>query len=705
MKTVSAEQYLKYAVENAKNYVANCVNVGLRKQAEDFYIRAIFPCSIYVNGSRGQKLYDLPYLKYCSFSYVVCEIRLEVEKPEIALKIGKNLRNSQEFQTEVGKVILKELLPTLYGRSFIPLTKALETVIIRYGNIKKKEVDVDSIYRTQAVEFSFSTERITQLTAGGIEYILPSKPLLRKISSKLHKLYLQKFFNPGSVHDEYMRLNQRDKKFEFHRPRGWMENNMTPFYCGLKELSKEKLDFQPRWEKTDCPVSLAEVEEILSFAPQTVSIPLFSFSIFSIIKFFFTKYPSRISMKDSYQSVTRSLRKILFLSLEGKNKTVAQQIAELYCGTFLRHSLGGTPASDNESKYVHDGIVIYSENVKRHLRISERNIDSYLVKDACALFVCIQLPMNAKPIRIKFEGTMDKIFEERLKNCRDKLDLVLQNFIAWLEACCENNIRDFSEIENYDNFVRKMSIEAEYSMWKDSVSRTMRRTFTKIFEKFNTLLLRCSDDPTRKEKFSYLLASFLIFTLYLSESYEEGNSKRIGELRNDGLDALYNLYGESTSIGDIVKTFSQYISHLLITKAIILLWGELSDTVLGWFDPKRNAVFLRYSEYYENFLDFCRKNNFYAPKMSKGDFQSNVLAKWGFVQLRQNGKGSGYFRADRRIQVNPVSIEDTPKENVIEISLKPFEKLAPLSPEALEVISTLKKQKLRRRAQSKKAIG
>ena len=78
-----------------------------------------------------------------------------MEKPEIALKIGKNLRNSQEFQTEVGKAILKELLPTLYGRSFIPLTKALETVIIRYGNIKKKEVDVDSIYRTQAVEFSF----------------------------------------------------------------------------------------------------------------------------------------------------------------------------------------------------------------------------------------------------------------------------------------------------------------------------------------------------------------------------------------------------------------------------------------------------------------------------------------------------------------------------------------------------------------------
>ena len=58
-----------------------------------------------------------------------------------------------------------------------------------------------------------------------------------------------------------------------------------------------------------------------------------------------------------------------------------------------------------------------------------------------------------------------------------------------------------------------------------------------------------------------------------------------------------------------------------------------------------------------------------------------------------------------RSQVNPVSIEDAPKENVIEISLKPFEKLAPLSPEALEVISTLKEQKLRRRAQNKKAIG
>lgn len=705
MKTISAEQYLEYAVENAKNYVANCANVGLRKQADDFYIRAVFPCSIYVNGSRGQKLYDLPYLKYCSFSYVVCKIGLEVEKPEIALKIRKRLRNSQEFQTEIGKAILFKLLPTFYGRSFVPLTKTLEDIITFYGKLRKEAIDVDFTYRAQAIEFSFSTERITQLTAGGIEYVLPSKPLLKKISNKLHKLYLQKFFNPGSVHDEYMRLNQRDKKFEFHRPRGWMENNMTPFYCGLTELSKEKLDFQPRWEKTDCPVSLAEVEEILSFVPQTVSIPLFSFSVFSIIKFFFTKYPSRISMKDPYQSVTRSLRKILFLSLEGKNKAVAQQIAELYCGTFLRHSLGGSPARENESKYVHDGIVIYSENVKRHLRISERNIDSYLVKDACALFVCIQLPMNVKPIRINFEDTMNGTSISALADYCDKLDLILRHFIAWLEVYCENKIRDFSKTENYHNFVRKMSFEDEYSMWKDSVSRTMSGKFTKVFEKFNTLLPRCSDDPTRKEKFSYLLASFYIFALYLSESYDERELELIEELRNDGLNALYSLYGEGTSTGDIVKTFSQYISYLLLTQAIILLRGEPSDTVLGWFDPKRNAVFLRYSEYYENFLDFCKKNNFCVPKMSKGDFQSNVLAKWEFVQLRQNGKESGYFRADRRIQVNPVSIEDTPKENVIEISLKPFEKLAPLSPEALEVISTLKEQKLRRRAQNKKAIG
>lgn len=193
MKTISAEQYLEYAVENAKNYLTDCVNVGLRKQADHFYIRAIFPCSIYVNGSRGQKLYDLPYIKYCSFSYVVCEIGLEVEQSEIALKIGKCLRNSQEFQTEIGKAIIFKLFPTLYGHSFVSLAKTLEDVIISYGNLRGKEIDAYSTYRAQAIEFSFSTERITQLTAGGIEYILPSKPLLRKISSKLHKLYLQKF--------------------------------------------------------------------------------------------------------------------------------------------------------------------------------------------------------------------------------------------------------------------------------------------------------------------------------------------------------------------------------------------------------------------------------------------------------------------------------------------------------------------------------
>ena len=50
-----------------------------------------------------------------------------------------------------------------------------------------------------------STERITQLTAGGIEYILPSKPLLRKISSKLHKLYLQKFFNHNKTYSEKLK--------------------------------------------------------------------------------------------------------------------------------------------------------------------------------------------------------------------------------------------------------------------------------------------------------------------------------------------------------------------------------------------------------------------------------------------------------------------------------------------------------------------
>lgn len=700
MKEISVEQYLKEAVKNREDFVVDCVNVGLRKQVDDYFLRVIFPCSIYVNGLRGQKLYDLPYLKYCKFSYVVCETKLELKKQGLAIKIGKCLKRSQEFQTELGKVVLMRLLQSEYGYPFFLTARAIKDVIARYGQIKKAKIDVKSFYWAQAIEFSFSTGRITQLTAGGTEYVLPSKPLLKKISSKLHRLYLQEFFNPGSDYDKYIKSNQRDKKFEVHQPRGWMENGITPFYCGLTELNKEKIDLQLKSEKANCLISLAEVEKILSLVPRTISIPLFSFSIFSILKFFFAEYPSRISVKDSYQNVIKSMQKILFLSLEGGNEAVLKQIAELYCGTFLRHSLGGTPTRENESRYVHDGIIIYSENAKKHLRISEQNMDSYIVKDACALFVCIQLPMNAKPIRIKFEDTVCGVSLSALRDCRDKVDLLLQHFIVWLEASCKKRIEAFAKTEDYIKLTQKMSVDEERAMWKDSVSRTMKGTFAETLEKSKIGLARCPGDPAQKEKFAYLLSSFYIFSLYLSESYDEKESELSEQIRADGFSTLYNLYGEGVSTDNVVQAFSHYISYLFEGKAIILIRGEEADAVSGWFDPKRDAVFLPYDRYYEDFIGFCENNHFCSLPISKTNFQAKVLAKFKFIQLKQNGKGSGYFRADRRIQVSPISIGDAPKENVIEISLKPFDELAPLSPKAIEIICTLKKKPLRRRTRN-----
>lgn len=689
MDRISAEEYLNEAINRIGRLVSECVNVDLRKAKDEYYLRVIFPCWIYAGGTEKRPLYDLPYIEHCKFTYVVVERYIKVQETKDYEKIRKHLAASKDFQAAIGRITQGELLNSLHGTSDeYGWTYALADVITRYAKLKGEQPSVYASCRAQAIEFYFRTGRTVPLTAGGMMYCVPSKSLLKRISKKLHDDYLRDFLDQDSAQNDWF------------RPKGWMENNIVPFYCGKKDLNYGNLNTPIKWEEGNSLLSLKEIERILALVPYYISIPLFSFAIFSVLKFFYPKYPSRISIHDTYERVTRKVKKVLYVSLEGKNRVLTQEAAELYCGSFLRRSLGGTPARQNEGKYVHDGIAIYSENIKKKYKITEKNIDSYLVMDACALFVDIQLPQDERAVKVTWDNMFCGISSNALHKYRDKVDLLICHFITWMEDYFHHKLNQYAESNNqeYDRLVSELNFGEEYRLWKGAFDRKIEDIIDQAFDSSKEKLGAFAGSPGRKENFAYLLSSFYIFTLYLAASYDAVELNRIAKIKTIGVNTLCELCCGTASAESIVSIFSRYISHLFETNAVVSIRGEAKGRVSGWYDPKRNHLLLPYASYYEKFLGFCRKKNFDRVPSSKSKFQSEILAASGFIQLKQNGKNSSYFRADCKVQVAPVGTGKIPKESVIRISLEPFQGIAPLSTKALKAINTLIDQPASRRA-------
>lgn len=676
MSDITAKQYLEYAVDHAGQTVLEAAYSSLHWVKRQCFLRVIFPCFINLN---KKYRFDLPDCSRCNFVFVIVEQEIYSEDSKLIAKLKKHLSSHTELQIEVGASQLREILPRFKWARKEALS--LRKIISMDFGEKGDKLYVDEILDMRVVEFCWESNRTSLITPAESKFPSPAKQLMRKCSKKVYQLYFKQLFLPHQQKESSL------------LPRGWVNSGATPFYFGLSQLRND-------YKSEELPVFACEAEQLLSLIPHSISIPLFSFALFSVLKYFYPGYPNRISVQNSYQYVKRNLGKILFLSLEGKNKSYVQEAAELYCGTFLRHSLPGTPAREEESRYIHDGVFIVSENFKNRVKITEKNLDSYIVRNACVLFVNLPLPVNASPVKIAAKVDESAANSINLKAYRDRVDALLWYFIRFFEQYPGKTMgaRFEEHPEEYPKALSKAQFNEQCVIWKSAFLKWYKNTIATSRNRARDHLKGFSTDKLRTEKCVYLLSSYLIFTEFIKCFDMEKNSERIDKLCQAGILEFQRLCRGYDWLERMMEAFAAYVSELLEDKAVVPIRGPQTAKTFGWFDAQKQLLLLPYSSYFESFLRFYQQR--YGEKLccTKSEFQTDFLAQYGFIQLKPNGKQSRYLRADCRIEVGPAGEKEAHKENVIKISVESFHTSAPLSQEAAAEIKKLNDQTFRRRA-------
>lgn len=676
MLAITPEQHLEYAADHAGQTALEAVYSDLHWMKGQYFLRAIFPCFVTQN---KKYRFDLPDCNRCNFVFVIMEREIYSGNNKLIAKFKKHLSKYAELQIEVGASLLQEILPRFKWarKEALSLRKIISMDFWEKGD----KLYVDEIMDMRVVEFCWKSDRTSLTTPAESKFPSPAKQLMRKCSKKVYQLCFKQLFLPHQQKESSL------------LPRGWVNSGATPFYFGLSQLRN---DYKPE----ELPEFACEAEQLLSLIPHSISIPLFSFALFSVLKYFYPGYPNRISVQNSYQYVKRKLGKILFLSLEGKNKSYVQEVAELYCGTFLRHSLPSTPAREEESRYIHDGVFIVSENFKNRVKITEKNLDSYIVRNACVLFVNLPLPVNASPVKIAAKVDESAANSINLKAYRDRVDALLWYFIRSFEQYPGKTMgaRFEEHPEEYPKELSKAQFDEQRAIWKSAFLKWYKNTIARSRNRARDHLKGFSTDKLRTEKCVYLLSSYLIFIEFIKFFDMKKNSERIDKLCQAGILEFQRLCRGYDWLERMMEAFAAYVSKLLEDKAVVPVRGLQTAKTFGWFDAQKQRLLLPYSSYFESFLRFYQQR--YGEKLccTKSEFQTDFLAKYGFIQLKPNGKQGRYLRADCRIEVGPAGEKEAHKETVIKISVEPFRTSVSLSQEAAVEIEKLNGQTFRRRA-------
>lgn len=279
--------------------------------------------------------------------------------------------------------------------------------------------------------------------------------------------------------------------------------------------------------------------------PLEVSIPLFAYDLFSIMKYFVPGYPSRITLTEPFISVRAKRKKLIFMSLSGSGK---EQIAEAYCGMFSKYDYDSDLVSGESElppelsqiypSRVHDGVTILKAPYKNY-----RELEDYdLLQDACCLCLNVQFdrPPNEISLRVDTapdKSTLDKInfiiigmikgfvtdLERRYKKMRDSYS------IQW----AEDMARRFDAL--YGKACNLLKIQPEFcgiAYWKERFGRNRDVSWedVKVFNNMlNTYFRKLQTEP------NYRLAS-------QQESFEVNKSRDTMTSGSKMVDNLYLLF-------------------------------------------------------------------------------------------------------------------------------------------------------------------
>lgn len=527
---------------------------------------------------------------------------------------------------------------------------------------------------------------------------------------------------------------------------GWYELNGSPVMSGIRSA-----ETRPSGYGSALLRDLSQpnrLEDLLSVAPYEITVPLLCYGIFSVIKPFLPDYPARISVNDSFSSVMKQQKEMIFLSLTGPH---SQALANLFYGAFVDYG-EGERAGEKEAKKrlrqlqsrVHDGVVILDEEFKNLQTFRNRA----MLRDACIVLTNSAFEENQFEIRLSSDAfdpqccspAMQQVFprvliafvdwfrEEYVWRREEKVQEALgciagqahklyqrwrQLFAGEKESQIPNKLHRLSDSpagnwSELNDVIKLYTDQLEEIIEKDAGDQRCNT------RKKEAALKWVSDfsKQAREEAKEYRLTDDTSFTndffhfssirkqysrkwanLQIALCVFQKFRKTHSEYARISLPKPWEAYlqeGSKVSEKTYEQLFFGYLSQELEAGRVILFRTNRTADCSGWYDGAKDLFYLPYSDYYSGFWNWATEQG-RMDLPSQRVFQKQ-LAEKGFLLLADNHSKSGYKRADHRMVVDPYS-DTKPKVSVIKV--RPD--LTELSAAAQTVMQQLKAQKVPRR--------
>ena len=528
---------------------------------------------------------------------------------------------------------------------------------------------------------------------------------------------------------------------------GWYDLNGIPVMSGIRSAGIQPSSYGSALLR-DLSQQPNRLEDLLAVAPYEITVPLFCYGIFSVIKPFLPDYPARISVNDSFSSVMKRQKEMIFLSLTGPH---SKALADLFFGAFVDYG-EGERAGEKEAKKrlrqlqsrVHDGVVILDEEFKNLQTFRNRA----MLRDACIVLTNSAFEENQFEIRLSSDAfdpqrcspAMRQVFpkvliafvdwfrEEYVWRREEKVQEALgciagqarklyqrwrQLFAGEKESEIPNKLRRLSDSpagnwSELNDEIKLYTDQLEEIIEKDAGDQRCNTRKKEAALKWVSVFSRQAREAAKTYRLTadtsfvndfFHLSSIrkqyprkwanLQIALYVFQKFRKTHS----EYARISLPKPWEAYlqeGSKASEKTHEQLFFGYLSQELEAGRVILFRTNRTADCSGWYDGAKELFYLPYPDYYSDFRNWATEQG-RMDLPSQRVFQKQ-LAEKGFLLLADNHSKSGYQRPDHRMIVDPYS-DTKPKVSVIKV--KPD--LTELSAAAQTVMQQLKAQKVPRR--------
>lgn len=276
------------------------------------------------------------------------------------------------------------------------------------------------------------------------------------------------------------------------------------------------------------------------------------------------------------------------------------------------------------------------------------------------------------------------ILTQNLKNpLKDSYDLIPKRYPIKKEfkkfyEKTESEIKEYLENQNKEN--RKM----KKAFYNDLLK------LSEIDKEFST---EGKNQRNQISKYIYLTSAMRLFCITLKN----------GRILDDEADKLWeqslHIFKTMAQVQENMATPQYILNHYLsieITRQhIIPVRTKRKFRTCGWYDSKKNLIYLPYKDYFKYINHHWKRHNHSTLPYEQKAFQA-ALSKEGILLTKKNGK-TNYDRPDYKIVVAPADSGTQYKETVIKIQV---ERLS-LSKSAYARLEELSEVPVKRRSRSK----